>query len=1071
MKNYRFHPKLVLRNPLRTFKKSFSDNQLQKLYSEPEIREALFLSSPSLLAELKKWESGAFNSAKQIEKLKHSLLKYALRMHTRCTPFGLFAGCSVVDWGSETAISIQESTLQRCTRLDMNYTCALALKLAQNPLIKAKLHFRVNSSLYELEDEIRYVEYYYRNNQRVHQICAVPQSIYLKKILDCAADGATLNELAMALVDDEITKEEADLFVEEICKAQLIVSELDPSVSGEESLTAIIQVVEKRIKPHEKQLVDILSKLNTVKTAIEGLNQGDNTEQNYLEISKILDSLEVSYDLSKLFQTDIFRATQSQESAYGTLSDDMQKKLSKVISVLNRITPTYQAAELKEFKKEFYQRYEDREVPLAEALDNELGIGYGQNTNASGEINPLLQKLYFPYKSFEGISSRQVNVFSYHTILLRKLKEQQEKGLFKIDLSATDFPNEKENWDNLQDSMAVFFRHLGKRNGDDYLHLKSVGGTSATNLLGRFAFGHHEIKQMVQEICEREQALNPNAIMAEIVHLPESRTGNILMRPQSRSYEIPYLSRSTVPKEYQIDINDLMVSVKRDRIILRSKKWNKEVLPRLGNAHNYRQNALPVYHFLCDLQVKEQVRSGVHFSWGFLQDEFKFLPRVEIEGVVVSLAVWHLTKADYEELFSVETKKIAVVEEWRKKWKLPTTVLLADGDNELLIDLTNSQSTEMFIELVRKRDGIQLKEYLFDPSFGVVKNNRSETFTNEFVAVLLKELPINSKSKTHNKSVAVTKQEKPTIIQRTFSIGSEWLYFKLYCGMKTQDGLLEEVIGPLAEQLIQSKQIDKWFFIRYHDPNSHLRVRFHFSDLANIGGVIETWNTVLNQSQYKHKIYKIQADTYNRELERYGNETITDAETLFSIDSSTTAKMLTFIEGAEGEKIRWLFAIRSIDELLNSFRYEITDKFNLFEQLKTSFNHEFAADKQLKKQIDKRFREYSDEIQEIMLKELPPEHELYPIWELILQRKEQERAVAQRILDKLKQKNDAIISHDDLLSSYIHMHMNRLFINRQRQVELVIYEFMWKIYKSQVARSAKEKKIKKLIPAPIGFGV
>lgn len=63
------------------------------------------------------------------------------------------------------------------------------------------------------------------------------------------------------------------------------------------------------------------------------------------------------------------------------------------------------------------------------------------------------------------------------------------------------------------------------------IYLRSTGGSSATNLLGRFAHTDQQIYNLVSSIAEREQELNPTVIIAEIVHLPENRTGNILQRP------------------------------------------------------------------------------------------------------------------------------------------------------------------------------------------------------------------------------------------------------------------------------------------------------------------------------------------------------------------------------------------------------------------------------------------------------------------------------------------------------------------------------------------------------------
>ena len=64
-------------------------------------------------------------------------------------------------------------------------------------------------------------------------------------------------------------------------------------------------------------------------------------------------------------------------------------------------------------------------------------------------------------------------------------------------------------------------------------------------------------------------------MFAEIVHLPESRIGNILMRPVLRQYEIPYLCGTTLSEEFQIPLTDLLVGIEGDKVVLRSQKLNK----------------------------------------------------------------------------------------------------------------------------------------------------------------------------------------------------------------------------------------------------------------------------------------------------------------------------------------------------------------------------------------------------------------------------------------------------------------------------------------------------------------
>ena len=72
-------------------------------------------------------------------------------------------------------------------------------------------------------------------------------------------------------------------------------------------------------------------------------------------------------------------------------------------------------------------------------------------------------------------------------------------------------------------------------------------------------------------------------------------------------------------------------------------------------------------------------------------------------------------------------------------------------------------------------------------------------------------------------------------IQRTYIPGDQWLYFKIYTGFKTADLLLREVIPRIANQLLAGHIISKWFFIRYSDPELHLRLRFCLQDTSKVG--------------------------------------------------------------------------------------------------------------------------------------------------------------------------------------------------------------------------------------------
>jgi len=143
--------------------------------------------------------------------------------------------------------------------------------------------------------------------------------------------------------------------------------------------------------------------------------------------------------------------------------------------------------------------------------------------------------------------------------------------------------------------------------------LKSFGGSSATNLLGRFGHVNNQINDILKEIAFIEQKNNPDKIIAEIIHLPQSRLGNVIFRPAFREFEIPYLTKSNANITKQIELKDIIVYVRNNKIILYHKLLKKEVIPKLGNAHNYSHNSLPIYEFLCDIQ-NQNIKNYTSFN-------------------------------------------------------------------------------------------------------------------------------------------------------------------------------------------------------------------------------------------------------------------------------------------------------------------------------------------------------------------------------------------------------------------------------------------------------------------------
>jgi len=288
-------------------------------------------------------------------------------------------------------------------------------------------------------------------------------------------------------------------------------------------------------------------------------------------------------------------------------------------------------------------------------------------------------------------------------------------------------------------------------------------------------------------------------------------------------------------------------------------------------------------------------------------------------------------------------------------------------------------------------------------------------------------------------------------VQRTFIPGSKWVYFKIYTGVKTADDILTRQLPSLINQLYKNKQIEKWFFIRYSDPDFHLRVRVLVTDGVSIGDVIHSFYNRLEVLERDGLIWKIQLDTYNRELERYGKNLIEETEALFCIDSECAVSLLKKLDEKD-ENYRWMIALYAIDQLLSDFSIDITTGQQWMERWSLAFRTEFGFDMYNSKQFNVKYRTHKAAIEQVLKNRI--EADAFNKLRLPVQKRSKKlQPLIREIKDKLSKADTSEISLESLLSSYIHMLLNRLFRSKNRQHEMLICDFLNRYYKSEIAKA------------------
>ncbi len=1021
--------------------------RLGALLRRPEVHEALFVASPSLHESLGLWEREP--ESERGEKVERSVVRYLARMAGRPTPFGLFAGCSVGELGERTRLRIgPRASYQRHTRLDMDYACLLAEALSRTPELRPHISYGPNTSLYPACGRLRYAEGRLSEKVRSYHLVVVEPTGYLEETLARARKGASAEALARALVegDPELGLDEAMEYIEALIDSQLLVSELSPPVTGPEALPELISQLQRL--PGGAPFVDALLPVRSALEEMDARGLGAPSER-YLEVARVLSGLPAPVELPRLFQVDMVKPAPE-----AVLGKEVVRELARGVRLLHRLAPRPQQDALERFREAFIQRYEEREVPLLEALDAEAGIGFNPTNAPSAEAAPLLAGMAL---GGGGEGRAGANFGEREALLLRRLEGALRTGSQTLELD-DELISRLENKENqaLPDAFAVMGAVAAASEeelarGRFQLKLQAVTASGA-NLLGRFCHGDALLLRKVEELLRAEEALRPDAVFAEIVHLPQGRVGNILARPVLRDYELTFLGRSGAPPERQLEASDLRVSVQGSRIVLRSARLGREVIPRLTNAHNFQSQSLGLYRFLCMLQFQGQW-GGSAWSWGPLAFA-SFLPRVTHGRLVLSPATWNLWRDTLEGLGKAEggAPRFAAVQALRAERRMPRFVALEDGDNLLPIDLDNVLAVETLVQMVKDRPWAKLVEMFPGPD-GLCAEGPEGRFVHELVVPF-----VRSRAEEAERSPVAARRPveapKPASPARSFLPGSEWLYVKLYTGAATADRLLSDAVAPLVKTALDSGAADGWFFLRYSDPDWHLRLRFHGAP-DRLMGLAHELSGVLEPLHRERLLWKVQLDTYEREVERYGGpEAMLLAERLFQADSEAVLELLDLLPGDEGADARWRLMLCGMDQLLSDLGLGLEARLQVVTGLREGFGREFQVDRTFERQMNERFRKERQGTEALLVSRRADSPALARGLE-VLQRRSGKLAPLVAGLKALGEEGKLSVPIVGLAGSFLHMHANRMARSAARAQELVLYDLLTRHYSSWVARQRK----------------
>lgn len=1022
----------ICRTPLFSFNKleKIDEIELRDFALIPIVQEALSIASAVFYQEVLKWLNGEIIEEKRISHIHQTLYKYLSRASTRCTPFGVFSSTSFVEIDNSNEISNLKThisdTLKSKTRLD---PCSLQLLIDYfNNIeeLRFELKYNLNNSIYNLGSHYRYFEVKKGEQDIYFELSKIPKNEYLELIFSFCSLPKSLIEIRNSCFQNEYSDEDIFSFLDELINEKVLFSELEFTLSESntlEKLLTILKTKETNINSNSLFTKGVLV-IETINNIL--IDNNISIDHKHKLVSDQFTILEISVNPKDLIHTDSYRNIEDKIE----IDDSLHTELLETKDLLLKLD-TSSIDNFSLFKRNFRRRYEDRTMPLLQVLDPETGIGYSQK-NEDGDINLLLNNIDFPS---EKSSNNFISLSSIDILLMNKILECQKNGLQSINITAEEFRQFPINKVH-SDTLSVFITLLGNNNS---ILLNSFSGSTAISLMSRFSYLDQKIEDLCLEISKHEIKRNENCIIAEIRHVPELKSGNLLFNKCFRDFEIPCVTSSEKTSEKTILLSDIYIKINHNnKIELLSKKMGKKIIPKLSNSINYNRNSINVFRFLSDFQYQDDVQA-IDFSWQNLSNLFNFFPRVNYKRIILSPAYWVINKKELFKAQSEEDFKLNFIK-YRNERNIPNKFFLSRSikdDNKLYVDLSNRIGFEVFKKEILKGDQFIISEIFHDHKTSFVDKSNNY-YNNEIILPLIKLAVINKEY--NNKFIDL---DKTAQVQHLFHPGSEWISYKLYIGHKTADDLIKTEILDIATMFYNEGVISKWFFVRYADEDVHLRVRFLITKTEYLSIIIDKMESLFKSHIENNMMHNVVIDTYKREVDRYRPEYINLCESLFCTDSFAVA---SFMETNSNEDERWVFGFLGINAYLDDFDFQLSEKLNLIEYIFNQYFIEFRGNKELNLQLDKKFRAKKTILSNfIFKKEFSEDGKKYT--QILNKRSEQNK----NIISELKKKG--FKKESDVTLSLIHMFLNRLFISNHRKQELVLYYLLLKHYKSELAQS------------------
>ncbi|MFE2353102.1 lantibiotic dehydratase [Streptomyces parvulus] len=824
---------------------------LRAAWADKDVAEALQHSSPVLAAQVRALCTDEYPALRDVQRAVLSVARYLLRAQHRATPFGLFAGVATAEFGPQARADWGEQHVA-VGRAGAEWLAAVVERLELCPGLLERLPVVVNNTVTYRGDRLIVP---FQPDVQDDRTRAVEASLALTEPVRAVLAAGRLPIRFGTLVEKlqaefpEAGPEKARQLLAELIRRRVLITGLHAPSTETDALGYLVSQLDVIDAGSLAPVAETVRELHAVRAGLEmcATHGGrDSVAARMLDLVPGLRRHPVALDLRL--------------DAQIVLPEAVAREVARAALVLTRLSSRpYGTAAWNEYHQRFYERYGiGTMVPLAEVVaDSGTGYPEGYPGTPAGARRPR-------------VSARDDALV--RLAQAAALDGRDEVILTDEQIEALDVgPDEPRLPPHLEIGVRVHSASLEElQRGRFRLELMSVSrgaGVSTGRFLSVLAPADREA--LVAELADLPAA-DGNTMPAQLSFpplLPES--AHVTRSPQVLPAVIS-LQEHRVPQDTVLTPEDLTVGCDGRRMYLAVPERGHRVEAVGMHALNLRTHTPPLVRFLTELS-RAQCAQVTVFDWGAAA-AMPFLPRLRYGRTVLAPARWRLEASELPGQARPRAEWDTALSEWRARRRLPRRVYLVEDDRCLFLDLDEAGHRAL---LRRHLDHSRLAVLVEAPepeAYGWCGGRAHE------VVVPLKAtgpsvwppLPAPSRAR----ALSSTQMQTPA--------ASSVLLAALYGDPRRQDVLLSQYLPGLLQQLGNPP----WWFIRFRDPDQHLRVRIALPDPQAFADTARTVSAWADELRSVGLLADLRYPTSYREMGRWGSGAAWEAaEEVFRADS------------------------------------------------------------------------------------------------------------------------------------------------------------------------------------------